>query len=339
MRLGSIDTSERVLVIAEIGNNHEGNADVAERLVREAAAADADAVKFQVFRTRYFVSAADPARFARLSSFELPFDTFAALGRLARSLGLLVIATPLDLESARFLAAEVDALKIASADNDFYPLLQFLGETGKPLIASAGLADIEQMARAKQAIETAWDTTNIPVAERQLAILHCVTSYPTPPAEVHLAAMDLLAQTLGCTIGYSDHTLGTEACIAAVAAGARIIEKHFTLDKAFSDFRDHQLSSDPTELRELVAAIRRTEVLRGRRAKVMQPSEAVHADAVRRSIVAAADLPAGHRIVATDLTWLRPGTGLRPGNEARLVGRTLKRSVTFGEPIAVLDVD
>lgn len=339
MNIGNIDTRERVLVVAEIGNNHEGNAAIAERLVREAAACGADAVKFQVFKTPYFVSARDQARFARLSSFELPFETFAELGRLARSLGLLFVATPLDLESARFLIERVDALKIASADNDFYPLLELAAASGRPLIVSSGLTDLEQIAYTKRTIEDAWERAAVSQPARQLAILHCVTSYPAPPEEVHLASIELLSRELGCTVGYSDHTLGNEACVAAVAAGARIIEKHFTLDKGYSDFRDHQLSADPSDLRDLVAAVRRTAILRGRTGKSMQPSEAALADAIRRSIVAAADLPTGHRLTPSDLTWIRPRTGLRPGDEPRLLGRTLKRAIAFGEPIMALDVD
>lgn len=339
MRIGRFDTGERVLVVAEIGNNHEGDRAAAERLVREAAAAGADAVKFQVFRTEYFVSSRDEARFARLQSFELPFETFADLGELARSLGLLFIATPLDLESARFLMPRVDALKIASADNDFFPLLELAASSGCPLIVSAGLADLEQIARTKRAIEAGWDRAGVAAASRQLAILHCVTSYPAPESDVHLASIELLARDLECTIGYSDHTLGIDACVAAVAAGARIIEKHFTLDKAYSAFRDHQLSADPPELRQLVAAVRRAALLRGRPEKVLRPSEAAHAQAVRRSIAAAADLPSGHEVALSDLMWIRPGTGLRPGDEPMILGRKLNKAIAFGEPILAADVE
>lgn len=339
MRLGPIDTRERVLLVAEIGNNHEGDVALAEKLVREAAACGADAVKFQVFRTRHFVSTGDAVRFARLLSFELPFDTIADLGRLAKSLGLLFIATPLDLRSARFLVDQVDAFKVASADNDFYPLLGLVAASGKPVIVSSGLSDLEQMARSKRVIEEAWERASIPATARQLAILHCVSSYPAPAEELHLASIDLLGRELGCTVGYSDHTLNIDACVAAVAAGARIIEKHFTIDKHYSDFRDHQLSADPSELKELVAAVRRMAVLRGRSEKSMQPSEAEHAQALRRSIVAAADLPSGHRLCASDLTWIRPGTGLRPGEESLLLNRRLTHDVQFGEPILPADMD
>ena len=153
MRIGPIDLVKRVLVVAEIGNNHEGNVEVARELVRRAAAAGADAVKFQTFRTKYFVSARDRARYDRLSSFQLSYDDFADLQRLARSLGLLFISTPLDLESAAFLAPLVDAVKIASGDNNFYPLLTAACRSDKPIIMSTGLSDLDQIRKSQRFIE------------------------------------------------------------------------------------------------------------------------------------------------------------------------------------------
>jgi len=336
MRIGPIDLVKRVLVVAEIGNNHEGNVEVARELVRRAAAAGADAVKFQTFRTKYFVSARDRARYDRLSSFQLSYDDFADLQRLARSLGLLFISTPLDLESAAFLAPLVDAVKIASGDNNFYPLLTAACRSDKPIIMSTGLSDLDQIRKSQRFIEERWREFGV---TQELAVLHCVTSYPTPPEQANVAAVPYLAAELGCIVGYSDHTLGIDACVAAVALGARLIEKHFTLDRAYSDFRDHQLSADPTELAELVQRIARVQVLVGTRAKVVQPAEAAIGPLVRRSIVAAGDLAAGHRLDWNDLTWIRPADGLPPGDEDKLLGRTLKRAVVFGEPLLPSDVE
>src|SRR5207244_6909442 len=143
----------------------------------------------------------------------------------------------------------------------------------------------------------------------QLAILHCVSSYPVPPDQANLAAIPFLASQLGCTVGYSDHTTGVEACLIAVALGAQIIEKHFTLDKHYSDFRDHQLSADPPEMKRLVDGIAHVTLLLGRPEKRIQPSEVATAQAARRSIAAAADLPAGHRLRLEDLLWIRPAAG------------------------------
>ncbi len=162
-------------------------------------------------------------------------------------------------------------------------------------------------------------------------MLHAVTAYPTPAEAVNLAAIPTLARELGCTIGYSDHTLGIEACVAAVALGARILEKHFTLDHDYSDFRDHQLSAEPDELRELVERVG----ARGSRCSAaprrrVQPVEAELAQAVRRSIAAGRDLPEGHVLAWDDLAWLRPRDGLAPGEEDKLLGRALRRDVADG---------
>ena len=336
MKVGGHDLAASVLVVAEVGNNHEGHFEVAQEMVRKAAESGAGAVKFQTFRTKYFVSPKDKARFERLSKFELTQEQFRRLHDLARSLGLLFLSTPLDLGSAEFLAPLVDAFKIASSDNTFYPLLESVAGTGKPVVLSSGLADVPLLKRSQAVLERRWAKDG---TKGELAVLHCVTSYPVPEEQVNLAAIPVLARELGCTVGYSDHTLGIEASVLAVTLGARVIEKHFTLDKNFSDFRDHQLSADPPEMRRLVGRVRQAETLLGQPRKAVQPSEAALEAAVRRSIVAAADLEAGYRLTAADLTWLRPGGGLPPGEEGRVIGKRLRRAMAFGEPIVLGDVE
>jgi sialic acid synthase SpsE len=336
MKIGGFNLTQKVLVVAEIGNNHEGDFATAQKLVGEAAACGVGAVKFQVFRTRHFVSAGDRARYDRLSSFELSYEQFEELHRLAKSLGLLFITTPLDLESAAFLEAIVDAYKIASGDNNFYPLIERVCRTGRPIIVSSGLTDLGGIRKSRAFIEERWRTFGI---RQSVAILHCVSSYPVPPEQANLGAIPMLIRELECTVGYSDHTLGIQACVIAAALGARIIEKHFTLDKHYSDFRDHQLSADPAEMTELVRRIGEVGVMLGTGEKIVQAAEAESARLARRSIVASADLPAGHRVRWEDVTWIRPATGLPPGEEARIVGKRLTRAVAFGEPILPADVE
>jgi len=336
MRIGHHDTADKILIVAEIGNNHEGNFEVARELVRRAASCGVDAVKFQTFQTRLFTSTRDEARYRRLSSFELSYAQFEELERLARSLGLVFFSTPLDLESARFLRPLVDCFKVASGDNDFFALISLCASTGKPLIISSGLADLSHLKRVVGLVRDEWRQRGI---SQELAVLHCVTSYPVPPAEANLAAIPLLAQELGCTIGYSDHTAGTDAALAAAALGARILEKHFTLDRHFSDFRDHQLSADPDEMKRIVEGVRRIETLLGKREKVPQPSETPNVRLARRSIVAATDLRKGQRLAPSDLTWMRPAVGLAPGAEGQVIGKVLKRDLQFGEPILPSDLE
>jgi sialic acid synthase SpsE len=334
MKIGSVDLKREVLLVAEIGNNHEGRYAVAEELVRQAAACGVQAVKFQTFRTEHYVSRGDSARFKRLKSFELSGAEFRRLSELAHSLGLLFISTPFDLGSAQLLEPLVDGYKIASGDNSFYPLIANVARTGKPLIISTGLSDYAQVTRAVDFVRKQWKGQ----PEGPLALLHCVSSYPVPPEQVNLRAIPFLAARFGLPIGYSDHTIGLDAAVLAVALGARIVEKHFTLDKAFSDFRDHQLSADPNELRDLVRRVQLGSAMLGEFDKKTQPCEAQSATALRRSIVAGADLPRGHRLEACNLTWIRPGGGLAPGEEARLLGRSLKQDVRFGDLLTESDV-
>ncbi|MEO9186716.1 MAG: N-acetylneuraminate synthase family protein [Kofleriaceae bacterium] len=332
MQIASHDLADKILIVAEIGNNHEGNFEVACRMVEAAADAGVDAVKFQTFKTRLFTSNADPARFERLSKFELTQDQFRKLAELATSRGLVFFSTPLDLESARFLAPIVPVFKVASGDNNFWPLIEFVAGSGKPVIISTGMADLAQIQRTAA-------VANAAGARGRLAFLHCVAAYPAPAHELNLRAIPALAAALECPIGWSDHTLTGEACLAAAAIGARIIEKHFTLAKNFSAFRDHQLSADPAEMRGIVDGVRRVEVMLGRPAKTVQPSEQATITPARRSIAAATALPRGHRLRAEDLMWVRPGIGIPPGDEHRVIEHTLARAIAAGEAITEQDLD
>jgi N,N'-diacetyllegionaminate synthase len=334
MRIADFDTDERVLVAAEIGNNHEGDAGVARELVEAAAEAGADAVKFQTFRTEHYVSRLDAERFTRLESFRLSFEEFEELAALAHNLGLLFVSTPFDLGSAAFLGRVADAIKIASGDNDFEPLLVCAAATRRPMLVSAGLAETGAIRRTVDLVRREWAGE-----DHGLAVLHCVSAYPVPPEEAQLRAVTALADELDCVIGYSDHTIGADAAPLAVALGARVIEKHFTLDKSYSGFRDHRLSADPPELADLVRRVRLAETLLGAGTKLVQPSEQSGVVALRRSIAALHDLPAGHTITAEDLTWVRPGGGLRPGQEDVLLGRSLRRAVSAGEALAIEDAE
>jgi N,N'-diacetyllegionaminate synthase len=322
---------DRVFIVAEIGNNHEGRFAVAEELVRQAAAAGADAVKFQTSNPDRFVSRADPTRLARLKSFQLSRDQLTSLAALAAREGVVFFSTPLDLDSARFLNGLQSVFKIASGDNNFFPLIAEIAGFGKPMIVSTGLADLPLLSQVERLVVARWGAPDRPP---ELAFLHCVAGYPVPPAEINLRAIRTLATAFpDRIIGYSDHALGIEAASFAVAAGARILEKHFTLDKAQSDFRDHLLSADPAEFRALVDRVRALEPMLGTGEKALQPCEGPLTVAARRSIAAARDVPAGTTLEVDDLMWVRPGTGLPPGEEARLIGRVTSRAILAGEII------
>jgi sialic acid synthase SpsE len=298
-------------------------------MVLEAARAGAQAVKFQTFVPERLVSPLQAERLAVLRRFQLSRDQFAELAGLARDQGLAFLSTPFDPDSARFLDRLVPAFKIASGDNDFWPLLEAVAATGKPVLLSTGLSGLAQVRRSLDFLREAWAGSGV---EGRAVVMHCVSSYPTPAEEANLAALGPLAG-LGQTVGYSDHTLGIEAAVMAVALGARVVEKHFTLDKRLSDFRDHQLSADPEEMAELVRRVRLAESLLGGGGKGLRECEREVAVAARRSVVAGRDLPAGTVLGLDDLDWLRPGGGLPPGGERELIGRRLAAAKRCGEMI------
>jgi N,N'-diacetyllegionaminate synthase len=327
---------DKVFIVAEVGNNHEGSFTMAEELLGKAAESGADAVKFQTFIPELFVSSENPERLERLKKFQLSFQQFESLAKLAGRLGVDFFSTPLDLESAKFLNGIQSIFKIASSDNTFYPLIETVAEFGKPMIISTGLADISLLNKIEKIVIDTWKKRG---ETHSLALLHCITGYPVPMEQVNLGAINTLRSKFpGLTIGYSDHTLGIEVPTYAVAAGARIIEKHFTLDKNFSDFRDHQLSADPAEFRKLVDSIRSLESILGTGEKIAQQIEEGMKDAVRRSIAAAKDLSSGSKIQKDDLIWLRPGTGgFAPGSESELLNKTVTRNINKGELIRASD--
>lgn len=328
MKIANFDTTGRVLIVAEIGNNHEGDMAVAERLVDAAAESGADAVKFQTFRARAFVSPLDPPeRRERMERFELSADDFKRLADRARQRGLLFLSTPLDMESLDILIPLVDAFKIASGDATFIPLIERIAATGKPAIAATGLASLTEIDHLRSLFRLA-------NPDGSLGLLHCVTAYPTPPEQANLRAITSLGQRYpDCTIGYSDHTIGILAPVLAVAAGARIIEKHFTLANDHSAFRDHQLSANPTDLARMVAAIREAELMLGSGDKTLQQAEAGNLMPVRRSIVAARDIQAGRTLTPADITWMRPGHGVQPGQEGLVLGRRVRTAIPAGTPL------
>lgn len=326
MRIGTWSSADGVLVIAEIGNNHEGSYARAEEMIGRAADAGAGAVKFQTFRTERLVGRVDQARIDRLKGFELRDDELQRLAAVARSAGVAFISTPFDLEAVELLAPFVDALKVASGDLTFVQLLDAVARAPVPALLSTGGADEAMIRRAVQRLDA-------DQGRKDLCVLHCVSSYPTPSVEANLRAISSLRTMVDGPVGYSDHTNGIEAAFLAVGLGAVVIEKHFTLDKNFSDFRDHQLSADPSDLRELVERVRLAEDLLGDGVKRPMPCEEETVIAMRRSIAAGTDLLAGTVVTAEHLTWVRPAGGLPPGEEAALLGRRLRRDVSRGDQL------
>ncbi len=309
-----------VAIVAEIGNNHEGSFSRAEEMIGQAAEAGADAVKFQTYRVEHFIHPKDTERYERLRRFQLSEEDFERLSGVAKKYHVHFFSTPLDLGSAAFLNRICPVFKVASSDNTFYPLLEKLALFRKPILLSTGLASTEEIRIAKERIEKCWREDSSPF----LLLLHCVTNYPVAIENANVSAIAKLKQEFGGYVGYSDHTIGNRAAFLAVGSGACLIEKHFTLDKNQSSFRDHQISADPKEFRELVGMVRDGVRLQGNGAIGVEPCEEPLIPSLRRSIVAARDLPKGHTVRIEDITWLRMTEGVRAGHESEILGKTLR---------------
>jgi len=325
MKIGNFETDQKVFVIAEIGNNHEGSLAEAKKLVHAAAEAGADAVKFQTIVPENLISADQQDRLKQLKKYALSFPEFKELQKEATRAGVLFLSTPFDVDSAEFLKDLVPAFKIASGDSNFLDLLRRVAATGKPVMISTGLSNEAEKERLRVFFHSAWRSAG--EKDPGLALLHCVTEYPTPDERAGLQYLKVLRAMENITPGYSDHTLGIEAAVLAVGLGARIVEKHFTLDKNKTTFRDHALSADPAEFKAMVSRIRRAEAF-------LSPVRHEEAPAVmlaaRRSAAAKQDFEVGHKIKEGDILWLRPGGGFPPESQAQLLGRPLVRPVSKG---------
>jgi sialic acid synthase SpsE len=324
----SFGPNKKVFIVAEIGNNHEGNFDLAMEMVDAAAKTGVDAVKFQTFIPEKYVSSEDSARLERLNKFRLSNEQFLQIAKRAKELGVIFFSTPFDLESAAFLNKIQPIFKISSGDNNFRPLIEEVASYKKPTIISSGLVDLDAL---KDMVDF-WQS--IGGEDANLIIMHCVSGYPVPQGQANLRAISTLKNAFpNLIIGYSDHTLGIQACVLAVATGAEIIEKHFTLSKNQSDFRDHQLSADPVEMRNLVTQVHEASTLLGGGVKKLQACEIDMVTPMRRSIAASCALKAGQVISKQDLIWVRPGKGILAGRENEVVGRKISQDVAPGELI------
>lgn len=355
--------ADRTLVIAEAGVNHNGSLELALRLVDVAARAGADVVKFQTFKAEQLATAnaakADyqvantgegGSQLEMLRRLELaPSDHEALLAR-CRERGIRFMSTAFDADSLAFLSTlGMPAIKIPSGDITCGPLLLQAARLRQPTIVSTGMSTLAEIEAALGVI--AWGMTRDAdpagkadfdtayasdegqaVLKQRVTLLHCVTQYPAPPQAVHLRAMHTMSAAFGLPVGYSDHTSGIEVSLAAVALGATVIEKHFTLDRTLPG-PDHAASLEPDELARLIAGIRTIEIALGSPRKGPAPEEMANRAVARRSVVAAVPIKAGQAIAVASLTCKRPGTGVSPMEIWSLAGRTARRDFDVDDPI------
>ena len=334
--MNGINISKRVFIIAEAGVNHNGRLDLAYQLIDVAKDSGADAVKFQTFKTENVVSkladkaeyqkkttGSNESQFEMIKKLEISFDDFINLKKYCDKREIMFLSTPFDHQSIDFLYDLIDIYKIPSGEIINHPYLKHIAAKNKPIIMSTGMANLGEVEEAINIIRAINSRAN-------LSLLHCTTNYPTPYEEVNLKAMQTLAAAFKIPVGYSDHTLGIEVPVAAVAMGAKIIEKHFTLDKKLSG-PDHKASLEPSELKEMVKAIRNIEVALGDGIKKPNKSEIEIMKVARRSLIATRDIRVGEIIKESDIAIKRPGTGIPPKFKEIVIGMKIINDIRQDE--------
>lgn len=321
---------DKVIIIAEAGVNHNGDIEIAKRLIDVAAKSGADYVKFQTASldgivsksakmSRYQIenTGVETSQKEMLSKLLLPYDAFKELYEYCKEKNIEFLSTPFDIESIDFLnELGVPFWKIPSGEVTNYPYLKHIGQTGKPVIMSCGMSTLEEVEAAIRVLKEN--------GTKEISILHCNTDYPTKMQDVNLRAMNWLKEKLEVPVGYSDHTLGIEVSIAAVALGAEIIEKHFTLDRNMEG-PDHICSLEPMELEHMVKAVRNIELALGEKEKKVTDSEKHNIEVARKSIVCAKRIKCGETIKEDMLTTKRPGNGINPMLWEEVIGKTSNR--------------
>ena len=329
-----------VFIIAEAGVNHNGSVSLAKQLIDVAVESGADAVKFQTFKTENLVlkntqkaeyqkqtTDASESQFDMIKKLELDMETHKELIAYCQEKDIMFLSTPFDHDSINLLSSlGLQIFKIPSGEITNLPYLRYIGSLGKRVILSTGMSDLREIGNALKIL------INAGTSKDNITVLHANTMYPTPMEDVNLHAMLTIQKAFSVSVGYSDHTLGIEVDIAAVAIGASVIEKHFTLDK-FMEGPDHKASLEPQELKAMVSAIRNIEKALGSSKKKPSTSESVNIDIARKSIVANQSIKKGDKLSSKNITTKRPGTGINPMQWDEIIGTSAKKDYRMGDLI------
>jgi len=333
-------TNLKTLIIAEAGINHNGDVLLAKRLIDVAADSEADLIKFQTFSAKNIVTRSvskadyqyestdkDESQYAMLEKLELTEEMHRELIKYSQQRGIGFFSTGFDIESVDMLIRLGQVrFKVPSGEITNLPLLRHIGKQNKEVILSTGMSDLNEVGNAIKSLEDAGTTRS------KITALHCTTAYPAPMDDVNLSAMLSIQKAFGVSVGYSDHSEGIEVAIAAVALGAKIIEKHFTLDKTLPG-PDHKASLEPGELKKMITAIRNIELALGDGVKKIMPSELNNRQVARQSIVAKANIKKGEALSETNITTKRAGSGISPMRWDQIIGSKSKRDYLIDEII------
>lgn len=333
---------DKVIIIAEAGVNHNGKYDLAVKMIHEAKRAGADYVKFQTAVPELVISTIAPkaeyqkettgndeSQLDMCRAIHLPLSDYAKLEKICDNVGIGFMSTPFDLVSIDTLEPlDMDYYKIPSGEITNLPYLRKIASKGRKVIMSTGMSEMNEIADALKVLEDGG------LKRADITLLHCNTEYPTPFSDVNLMAMKTIGDTFGVSVGYSDHTRGIEVPIAAVAMGAKVIEKHFTLD-CNMEGPDHKASLEPDQLKAMVDAIRNVEMAIGNAEKHATASETPNKVVARKSIVAACDIAEGDILTEKNITVKRPGNGISPMLWDSVIGTKAKRAFRFDELIEI----
>ena len=333
-------TNLKTLIIAEAGINYNGDVLLAKRLIDVAADAEADLIKFQTFFAKNIVTRSvskadyqyestdrDESQYAMLEKLELTEEMHRELIKYSQQRGIGFFSTGFDIASVDMLIRLGQVrFKVPSGEITNLPLLRHIGKQNKEVILSTGMSDLNEVGNAIKSLEDAGTTRS------KITALHCTTAYPAPIDDVNLSAMLSIQKAFGVSVGYSDHSEGIEVAIAAVALGAKIIEKHFTLDKTLPG-PDHKASLEPDDLKKMITAIRNIELALGDGVKKIMPSELKNRQVARQSIVAKANIKKGEALSETNITTKRAGSGISPMRWDQIIGSKSKRDYLIDEII------
>lgn len=328
----------KVFIIAEAGVNHNGSIEIARKLIDEGARCGVDAVKFQSFKAKNLVTKAakqaeyqknnmgkEVSQYEMLKSLELSYEDHIELINYSKEKGVMFLSSPFDLESIDMLdSLGIEIFKVPSGEIENVPYLRKIGKTGKKVILSTGMSNLSDIEFALEILKES--------GTKDITVLHCNTDYPTIMEEVNLKAMNTIEKAFSVKIGYSDHTKGIEIPIAAVALGAKVIEKHFTLDRNMEG-PDHKASLEPNELKMMVDSIRNVETALGNGIKTLTESEKKNIKVARKSIICSSDIKKGDIFTENNLTIKRPGTGLSPKMWDRIIGKKAQRDYYIDEMV------
>lgn len=323
------DTEKEIAVIAEIGMNHEGSLDWIFDIMPKLKAADVDAVKFQLYTPDFFVSRQNKERYRRVSSYSLSKSQFELICDFGQSINLPVFATPVSHDWVEYIASRCGVVKIASGDFTFEPTIKRSLLSNAKVIVSTGASTRDEVV---DFMKVARQLRSDQYLSDQVALLHCVSSYPPKLEEANLNAIEDLRKVSGITVGFSSHFLEDAPIYGAVSLGARIVEIHVTLNRHQSEFRDHSLSRTPSEMKVLVSSIRKLNQALGSKVKEVQPSEKEIVSEIRKGFIYARHLKSGITIVEGDIAYSRPASNFfRSSNE--IIGRTLTKDIEALEAI------